>query len=309
MTQARLVIPGRPGISPSYRELAKKLKVPNTTVRNRIRRMYSDGILLGSSVFPNPNLLGLKSSAYTMDVSPMVQKSEAVEKLKHVSGASFIHDFLGTLVWVVFIYDSEAAMKKSIDQMKEIALTDGVLSNIPYPPCSIELTKPDAELILYLSKHGFSSDRDLAKALGISTRTVQRRLTNLVNGGALISLAKVNYSAMKECVPADLLILFRSLEDALGSEKRILPILGDRVILASLWDVVGMCSLILSDVSAVTDLANKIKQVEGVAVARVEIVKDHIDMTGAYTGYLEKWIAEKGYLKKSIGEEQSIRVG
>ena len=210
LMQARLVLPARPGINPSFREMARKLGVPHGTLRYRIRRFYSSGVITGSSVFPNPNLLGLKSGACTMDVSPLLQKEEVVKELQHVENVVFVHNFVGSLVWATFTYDSEESLQKRLAAMREIAGVEGLFSQIPFPPCSVEPSRAEAEFLLYLTSNGFSTDAEAAKKLGVSAKTVQRRLSRLVDGNALLSLPRLNYSALKDCVPADLLILFRN---------------------------------------------------------------------------------------------------
>lgn len=297
LTQARMVLPARLGTSPSFREMAKKLNLPHATLRYRIRRMYSSGVIIGSSVFPNPNLLGLKTGACTMDISPLLRKEDVVKRLELVDDVFFIHDFLGSLVWVIFNYESEESRRKKLDVMQEITGAEGIYSQIPFPPCSVELSRAEAEFLLYLTSRGLSTYARLARELGVSVRTIKRRLSKLVNGNSLVSLPRVNYGALKNCAPADLLILFRDQDAAKDSERRVLPLVQDHVILAALWDVVGMCSLILPNVPVITELVGKIRQVDGVAAARIEIVKQHIDLTRNFTEYVQKWMRGKGFLK------------
>jgi DNA-binding Lrp family transcriptional regulator len=304
-----MVLPGRPGIRPSDRKMAKLLNIPPATLRYRIRRMYSSGILKGSIMFPNPNLLGLKYGAYTLDISDLPQKPEIVRKLKLVDGAYMIHDFVGSLVWVTFLYEGDLELPKKLDLMKEIAGVQGIFSTIPYPPCTASLTRVDAELLLHLAKHGLPTAGELAKKLGASVRTVERRLSKLVGEGALLSLPSVNYRAITDCVPADLLVFFKDLDAARAAQRNILSLLGDQLILAALWDVVGMCSLMLPNVSAATELVDRVKLFEGVVAARIDIVKDHIDLTTTFRKYLERWMVSKGFLKAPPKlEEQQLNV-
>jgi DNA-binding Lrp family transcriptional regulator len=305
LTQAQLVLPGRPGVGPSTREVSRKLGLPPGTVRYRMKRMYTSGIIRGSSVFPNPNLLGVKAGAFTVDVSPLMRKAEVVDKLKQVEGVGFIHDFIGTLLWAVFMYDGEKDLQSKLAQMKEAVGSPGFCSSIPYPPCTVALTQPEAELVLRLLKRGFDSYPRLAKEMGVSVRTLQRRISKLVREGAVLSLPKVDYHAMSGSVPADLVVLFKDNEAARSSQSTILPIVGEYVILAALWDVIGMCSLVLPDVAAVTRIAESVRQVNGVSMARVEIVKDHIDQVVTLEGYLRRWMAGNGFEVAPLRAQQS----
>jgi len=85
-----------------------------------------------------------------------------------------------------------------------------------------------------------------------------------VRVAAVISLPKMDYHRIKGSVPANILILFNNLDAARMSQKTIIPLVGDTVIFAVLWDVVGVCSLVLPDVASAGELAEKVKRVEGV---------------------------------------------
>ena len=294
LTQAQMVLPGRPGMKPSNREISRKLRVPPATVRYRLKGMYNAGIIKGSSVFPNPNLLGLKMGAYTLDVPPMQDKDEVVRRLSMVDGAVNMHNFVGSLVWVTFLYENDLALERKMDEMNEAAGAQGILSHVPFPPCTATLTRQEAALIIRLSERGFDSYGALARELGISVRTLERRLSKLARTAAVISLPNLDYHKIKGSVPADLLILFMDSDAAKMSQKTILPLVGETVIFAALWDVVGLCSLILPNVASAGELAEKVRRVEGVATARVEIVRDHVDRVGLLGSYFEKRMETEG---------------
>ena len=50
------------------------------------------------------------------------------------------------------------------------------------------------------------------------------------------------------------------------------------------------------------------KLFEGVVTARVDIVKDHIDLTTTFRKYLERWMISKGFLKALRLEEEQLHV-
>ena len=295
LIQARSVLPARPGVGPSNREISRRLKLPPGTVRYRINRMYRTGALKGSDVFPNPNLVGVKFGVYVVDVSPGLRKAEAVRELERVDGAVIIHDFLGSLAWVGFLYEDDRSYSRRLEEFSKIAGAEGVFSPILYPPCGVSLTRREAGLVLRLSRGKFESYGGLARELGVSVRTLERMLSKLVREGALFSLPRVDYRKMTGCVTADILLSFRSLEDARGSQEKILSLVGEYVIFAALWDVVGVCSMILPSVATLNELAEKVREVEGVVAARAEVVKSHFDQLGAVVGrQVEKWMSEKG---------------
>jgi DNA-binding Lrp family transcriptional regulator len=295
LTQGGRILPGRPGPPPSYREIARSLGISPATAHNRVSAMYEQGVLTGSSVFPNPNLLGLRAGACTMEISPSKNKYEAIAKLKLVDGVGFIHNFLGTGAWTVFVYENEKDLKDKLGRFEEISGSKGTFSNIPYPPCArYSFSQFDSKLILEVSKKGLGKYADIAKDLGVSSRTLIRRLSRLVMERAILSLPKVDYRAMTGCVPADLLVFFESNEVRAKAEPEIVQIVKEYLVLAGLFDIVGMCSLIIPKVSIANVLAEKVRQIEGVNRAWVGVVEEHIDQVEVFGNYVERMLATQG---------------
>ena len=75
----------------------------------------------------------------------------------------------------------------------------------------------------------------------------------------------------------------------------MLPLIGEHVVLAALWDVVGMCSMVLPNVAAVGEVAKKVRGVRGVSMARVEIVREHVDRVQTLQGPLLRWMRAEGF--------------
>jgi DNA-binding Lrp family transcriptional regulator len=294
LTQSQTVQAGRVGVGSSYRKIAKRVGATAGTVRNRISRMYESGVITGTSVFPNPTLLGLKAAACAFDISPSLRKTEVIRKLRLVDGVIAMHDFVGTLAWIVYVYEGEESLARKRALFNEIAAAEGAFSSLPYPPCHIRLTPSDARLILQLTEKGLASYSEIAEELGFSLRTLNRRLSKLVRNGAILSLPKMNYRAITGCIPADLMVFFSRHEDRKIAEAKILKLVQDSLVFAALFDIVGMCSLMLPRVAATSDLAKKVMQIDGVKLARVEIVAEHIDQSWILGEYLQRWMVSRG---------------
>lgn len=257
--------------------------------------MYASGVIKGSSLHPNPNLLGLKAGAYTANISPAIMKDDVIRKLRLVEGVLFIHNFMGRLVWTSFVYESEQALQRKLDLFNEITGAEGYFSRIPFPPCHESITPFDAKLILHLTRNGFESYGKLSKEMRASVRTLQRRLQRLCMEVSILSLPKLDYSALTECIPADLVVEFDDAEARAAADGKILQAVGEFLIFAALWDVASACLLIVPDVSTVTALDREVGRLEKVRLARVEIVAEHIDQVGVMGEFLERWMAAKGW--------------
>jgi DNA-binding Lrp family transcriptional regulator len=287
-TQIGSILPSRPGFAPSYREISKKLHTPLGTVRNRINMMYKSGVLSGSILFPNPNLVKLKAAAYTVEIPDARKKAKVFQEMKRFEGVVGAHDFVGSRAWIVFLYEDEAELARKYRLLRKISGPNGVLSNLPYPPCPDSFTKSDADLILRLSKNGLESYAKLARDLGLSERTLKRRILRLARDNMILSLPRLDYGAMAGCVPADLVVFFKDEKARAEGVSKVIELVMDYLLLAVLVDITGMCSLVLPKVASTSELAEKVKQINGVRDAWVEIVREHITEGKVFVEYFEK---------------------
>lgn len=287
LTQSGLVLPSRQGFAPSYRQMSKKLGIPFGTIRNRINSMYKSGVLKGSLLYPNPNLFNLRARAYTFDVSPALNKEEVFKKLKLMEGVFSGHNFVGSKAWIVFFHKDEQDFERKLRLFKEIVGSDGIDSNLPFPPCPSSFSRSEGQLMLDLSRNGLTSYAQLARKLKISQRSLKRRIAKVVKDNMILSTPRIDYTSIAGSVPADLLIFFGNHDRAIA-EQNALDIVKDYVIFAALFDAVGMCSLVLPRVAQVSEIVTLIKQIEGISEARVEIVHEHIFQSEILAEYLEK---------------------
>jgi len=289
MSQAQSMLPAKVGLRSSYREMAKKLGVSPGTIRNRIEKMYSTGVISGSSVYLNPSLLSLKGGAYAVDVSPNLSKSKVVDKLKSIDGVLFIHNFRGSLVGIQFVYEDEEALKKKLSLIQSVsgAEKEGIFSRIVLPSCSISLTDPEWLLISRLSRQPFGSYSQLARELKASARTIRRRLSKLLAARAILSVPTLDYRAISGAVPCDLIVVFTHPATRAEPEKRILQLVADYMVYMGAGEDFSVYNLILPKAIMATDLANSVCRIDGVASARTELVDEHVDLTSKLWSYFE----------------------
>ena len=312
LTQAQSVLPAKPGLQSSYRNIAKKLATSAGTVRNRIKNLHASGVLVGSSVYANPNLLGLKVGAYALDTSTSLPKRDVVGKLKLVDGVLFIQNFHGSLIGLAFAYENERNLQKELALFRIIAGAseeeDGVFSSVPYPPCTepSSLSNLDWMLISRLTVGGgFKSYAQLAREMRISVRTLKRRLSRLVMTRAILSVPTMDYRAISGSVPADLMVSFAATDKRAEVEKKILELVGNLMIYAGVWKTFGMYSMILPKVVTASDLVERVRQIRGVGHARIEFVDEHIDQTRTLGEYIERQIANMKQTKTSVNGEST----
>ncbi|MFI5419356.1 MAG: Lrp/AsnC family transcriptional regulator [Nitrososphaerales archaeon] len=289
LTQAQSLLPAKPGLGLSYREIARKLDVSAGTVRNRISLMYSAGTIKGSSVYPNPRILDVQVGGYAIDIDSALSKSDVVEKLKLVDGMLFIQNFHGTLLGIAFVYEDEQSRMEKLDEFHRLAgARGGNFTRVLYPECTTSLTWPEWKLVQRLSERSFKTYGELAKEFEVSVRTLKRRIAKIISEKWILSVPTMDYKAIGGGLPADLIVSFTRPELRAEAETTIFSIAADYMIYAGVWEDFGMYSLVLPKVVAATELTDKVKQISGVKSLRMEFVDEHIDQTKAVLFYVEK---------------------
>jgi len=289
LSQAQSVLPAKVGLASSYGEMSRKLGHSRGTVRSRVEKLYTSGVIRGSSVFVNPILLGLYGATYAFDVSPSRQKSKVIEQLKLMDGIHTIHNFRGSWIGIHFMYEDEADLKKSTSKFLELSgASEGLLSRVPYPHCAIVLDKSEYSLIKVLSSQGFRSYAELSRELGVSVRTVKRKLAKLLGQGAILSIPRLDYRKIDAGLPVDIVAVFDSKESKMNAEKKILPIVKDYLHFLGNAEEYIVYNLILPNLALVNELSTAVNQVEGVRSTRTELVDEHIDMTPNLQSYFER---------------------
>jgi len=286
LMQAHTVLPATPGLGSSYRKIARRLGLSHNTVRSRVGKMYGTGVISGSSVYPNPGLLGLKAGAFAVDVSPALQKAEVVRQLQGIEGVFFIHNFRGSLVGIGFAYEEGAGPDRKVAHFKDVAgAEEGIFTQIRHPPCSAALTQPELSLVRRLSTGSFSTYSALAEELGCSVRTLKRRISKLVEEAAIFSLPTLDFRAITGGVPAELMVLPNERVAKSTLDGKLLEVLGDSAFYVGAWDKLEVYFLVLPRVSALTDLLERVRGTEGVLIARGEIVEEYVDRVRALGRY------------------------
>jgi len=289
LTQANSVVPARAGLRTSYRTVAHALAVSPGTVRNRINRMYAGGVLTGTSVYANPNLLGLAAGAYAVEVATLGRKQEVVNLLRDLEGVFFIQNFRGSLLGIAFVYPDSQTPEETLAAILRITgATGGVFTRVIYPPCQVSLSRTEWKLVSRLIRGGFSTYAAMSREVGVSVRTIKRTVSKLVRTRAIFSVPTMDYRALTGCVPADLIVAFTSPATRPEAEREILKLVGDRMIFAGVWADFAMYSLILPKVSTLAQLAEEVPHIPGVRMARVEIVEEHIDRVQALQSYVDR---------------------
>jgi DNA-binding Lrp family transcriptional regulator len=274
----------------SYARVAQGLKVDEETVRNRLKRMNEAKFLQGWQLVLNPVLLGRKAAIVELRVGETSSKPEAISQLKLVEGVMQIDDFYGKELAVLTLYENDAGLARQVDLLASLCRCPTPVSwQLGFPPCELALTHTDWRIIQSLRRTGRMKLSDVSRGLHITTRTVKRRLLNLVEGNAfyldpMLDVGKVGGVRCRFWVMSE------------ESKKRAV----DKAILGGLKRIISThtapkeYSLFvahLANASQVQETLKWIKRIQGVREARSTIEVEHIHVQEWLEGEIQRRLA------------------
>jgi hypothetical protein len=159
----------------------------------------------------------------------------------------------------------------------------GLFTHVSFLPVAGIPTESEWMLIRRLTTRDFQSYADLSKELKTSQRTLKRAMAGIKRAGALLSMAKLNFGAIKNAIPVDLIVVFSHPEAKGEAEEKVLLIIGDYLHFAGIGREYTVYNLFLPSVPLITELVESVKKIDGVRIARAELVSEHIDLTENFT--------------------------
>jgi DNA-binding Lrp family transcriptional regulator len=161
--------------------LAKRLRVDEETVRSVVLKMRNSGFLKSWSVSLNPHALGMECESIVVGIGEEKShsKQKIVSQLKDVDGVVAIFSFMkDPLLRIVLYYSEDQELERKIRLISSICGTEQPETSwkIPFPAHDLDLKKSDWLIVRLLLQNSKRSVSEIAKAVGVSTRTVTRRL-------------------------------------------------------------------------------------------------------------------------------------
>ncbi len=276
----------------SLRNIAAALGVDKETVRARMSKLRMTGLLSGWVAVVNPNLLGVRQTVLLFEMASPQDKGALMPRLKQTPGLVLIGDFLGSSMLVILQHESE----ESLEAVQRSILAAGGANHLfryenAFPPCQAVVTKTDWQILRILQKDPLRPFRSVAGELGISSRTVKRRVDRLVRGKALFAIPKLDIRAADGDV-ANLVVGYANHAERKVVDREILARLGDRVFRLDLNQRThGLFMLILKNATEAKDVLIRIGGLSGVSRCRLDIFQDRIELWESYHDLLEKKLA------------------
>jgi DNA-binding Lrp family transcriptional regulator len=119
-------------------------------------------------------------------------------------------------------------------------------------------------------------DRLVAKELGLSAKTVKRRIARLSEDGAIYLLPIVDLKALQGIIPMELVVDYSSPEMRTEASARIRSNLRDELMFSDASKPHGYFALVVSNISRVEQIAKWVQQQKGVKDVHAEALQDVI---------------------------------
>ncbi len=208
IVQGEVTFPMSPDIRKPYRAIAEKIGIDEDTACNRVRRLHRIGLIEGWRTVLNPRVFEGGEVAVWMDVNPPEFKDDVAAKVKLMQGVVILSRFHGSMLALILRYHDERQLQRQLTLIRMIAKTVGSLGRIPFPECRIQLSKLDWEILRAVYQEPRKPYTEAAHELGISSRTVKRRLGRLIEANALFAFPAINPKALAGSVLASLLVRY-----------------------------------------------------------------------------------------------------
>ena len=172
----------------SDHSIARKLQVTTNTVKNRIRNLMKEGVLLGfethlSATFFNATHCWLSAQLYGSELEEKI-----VEELGKIDKVSFIMPTTENLMLIAMDFLNSTDLDNTIQRMskkKEITGIDTLIYSSQHIHKKIDVSPLDWKIIKCTRFNSRKSPSEIARECGVSTRTVNRRLRGLYDGGVV----------------------------------------------------------------------------------------------------------------------------
>lgn len=181
----------------SYAEISRKLGVDEETVRLRVKRARERGAFPTFRLMVNPQLLDRDAVNLEVDVADESKKTRAISQIKLVDGVTKIVDYRGVGVQVTLYAQRGEPPSRQVRLIESIcgSPTSRMWTSRFSPP-TVRMRTIDWRIIKALNEDVGRDLPKVAKALGVSTRTVQRRLTAMKEGKAVFLSGTPNVDAV-----------------------------------------------------------------------------------------------------------------
>ena len=166
----------------SDHSMAKRLQVTTNTVKNRIRKLKEEGVLLGFETHLSATSFNATHCWSATELYGNEPEEEIIREIGEIEKVSFIMPTTENLMLIATDFFNSTDLDNTIQQMstvKEIVGVNTLIYSSQHFHRKIEFTPLDWKIVRSIRFNSRKSAIEIAGECGISTRTVNRRLKRL----------------------------------------------------------------------------------------------------------------------------------
>jgi DNA-binding Lrp family transcriptional regulator len=287
------VPPGNPVLRRSFRSMAKDLGVDQGTVRKRMKRLQEQGVIRGWYLGVSPGLTGHDVVHAWVEVENEDAKGDLVARLLQVPDIERACSYLGPKVSVVLFSKKGTDPDAKQEHLAKLVGRLGVLHRQGVVPIGVRtLRQTDAAIVAALCRNPWRSFAGTAEEIGVSERTIKRRVTRLSEEGAIYMLPIVDLKALQGIVPVELRVDYSSKESRALVNSQVASHVKDGLLFSDSSGPFGYFALMVPNVSKVEETERWVRGLKGVAKARAEVLQDVILNRKHYEEWSAKLMAQ-----------------
>ncbi|UCC20881.1 MAG: winged helix-turn-helix transcriptional regulator [Promethearchaeota archaeon] len=269
----------------SYESIAKKVKLTPYLVKKRINELVEMGVIM--KFVTNLNFLLLKRSVcYTLvDVKPGTDQHELIERIGQLDEVSGGAISLQNKMQIIHIYSDDYDFKKNLGKLMEFEEIENMENFILLIPPSLgfkseRLNKTDWKIINSMKDNCRKTDVEIANELGISSKTVKRRLGYLRENNIILFMIDLDTSAA-EFLSYLLIVKFQRI--ASESLSNVMKIVKNYFYV---WKIANQEAFIFTVfIDKLRDIDEQVKEIE-----KNPYIKEVISFVPTKMFYFESWI-------------------
>jgi len=271
------VPPGIPVLRKSFRSMGKELGVDQGTIRKRIKRFQENRILKGWYLSVNPGVEGNDIIHAWFEVEDESAKGDLIRRLLSVAEVERACNYLGPKISIVLF------SKKGRDHDTMLRRLTGLLG----PGVSLHkqgvivtssprLKKTDVEIIASLRRDPWKPFAAISDEIGLSARTIKRRVASLSEEGAIYMLPIIDLKALQGTIPLELLTDYASSGARTEVNEKIATRIKDGLVFSNISGPYGYFALLVPNVVEVEQIVHWVSQLHGIRGVHADLLQDVI---------------------------------
>ncbi len=270
----RAVAPSNPKMKLTLRSIAERLGADDMTVSYRYKRLQESGCMSVWSLLVNPAFFGYSVAEVVVDTQAESSKPDMIRKLKLIHEITGIINFYGKGLWIIMIYNGDESRSRTVELISRITNAERITQSRMALPQSrtANLTETDEAIIRALSKDARKSAVLVAKELGLSAKTVRKRVDKLRRENTIFPFPILKIESVAGLIPIYLTYAYSNKNAKTSVDRSILSHFDANYLTGSFSDPdTGHVMLNASTIADVQTFLEWARFQPGIASARIDI--------------------------------------